>query len=157
MTNGLENPQSPQDHPHDSGAPHPPADLPPVVDRFGPGGRETDPKARMWAMFCHLAGFAAFLPVVPVFGSVLGPLIVWLIKKDEYPFVDDQGREAVNFQITMLIYSAIAALLMLVCVGFVLLPAVVLADIVLIVVASIKANDGYHYRYPQWMIIRFIK
>jgi len=131
--------------------------VPPVVDRFGPLGREANPKARMWAMFCHLAGFAWILPITPAFGSVLGPLILWLIKKNEYVFVDDQGKEAVNFQITMFLYGAVAALLMFLCVGFVLLPAVVVLDVIFTVIAAIKANDGYHYRYPYPLIIRFIK
>jgi uncharacterized Tic20 family protein len=119
--------------------------------------REMNHEARLWGMFCHLAGFAAFLPILPVFGGILGPLIVWLIKKDQYPFVDEQGKEAVNFQITILIYTAIAAVLLLVCIGILLLPAVIITDIVLIVMASIKANDGFHYRYPYPLIIRFIK
>jgi len=134
-----------------------PADVPPVVDRFGPLGREADPKARMWAMFCHLAGFAWILPITPAFGSVLGPLIVWLIKKNDYPFVDDQGKEAVNFQITMLIYGVVAGLLILLCIGMILLPVVIIIDVVLTVVAAIRATDGEHYRYPYPLIIRFVK
>jgi uncharacterized Tic20 family protein len=53
-----------------------------------------DKDARLWGMFCHLIAFSGY--VVP-FGSVLGPLIIWLIKKDEMPFVDDQGKESLNF------------------------------------------------------------
>jgi uncharacterized Tic20 family protein len=123
----------------------------------GPSDREMNRDARMWATFCHLAGFAFLLPVSPVFGSVLGPLIVWLIKKDQFPFVDEQGKEALNFQITMLIYGLVAGLLIFACIGIVLLPAVTIVDIVLIVVAAIRANDGEHYRYPSPLIIRFIK
>jgi uncharacterized protein len=143
MANVYETPESPQG----------PGSSPP----FDPMGREMDRKARRWAMLCHLAGFVGFLPILPGIGWILGPLIVWLIKKDQYPFVDEQGKEAVNFQITMLIYSAVSALLLLTCIGILLLPAVLLTDIVLVVIATIKANDGFHYRYPYPLIIRFIK
>jgi uncharacterized Tic20 family protein len=120
-------------------------------------GPEMNRDARTWAMVCHLAGLAFLLPVSPVLGSVIGPLIVWLIKKDQYPFVDEQGKEAINFQITMLIYGIVAALLMFACIGFFLLPAVGIVDIVLVIVAAMKANDGQHYRYPYPLIFRFIK
>jgi uncharacterized Tic20 family protein len=120
-------------------------------------GPEPDPKARTWAMLCHLAGLAWLLPATPVFGSVLGPLIVWLIKKNDFPFVDEQGKEALNFQMTMLIYGAVAAVSMLICIGFILLPAVGLVDVVFAVIAAIKTNDGDHYRYSYPLIIRFIK
>lgn len=133
-------------------------EVPPVpMGRPGDLGREMDPKARMWGMFCHLAGLVGYLPILPLFGSIIGPLVVWLIKKDQYPFVDEQGKEAINFQITMTLYTIISALLLLTCIGIVLLPAVIIADIVLLVIASVKANDGYHYRYPSGLIIRFIK
>jgi len=157
MANTHESPESPRNPPSDTDRPPGSTEVPPVVDRFGPLGREANPKARMWAMFCHLAGFAWILPITPAFGSVLGPLILWLIKKNDYAFVDDQGQEAVNFQITMFLYGAVAALLMFLCVGFVLLPAVVVLDVIFTVIAAIKANDGYHYRYPYPLIIRFIK
>ena len=77
------------------------------------------------------------------------------IKKDEYPFVDDQGKEAVNFQISMLIYGIVAGLLIFACVGVVLLPAVVIVDVIFLLIAAVKANNGEHYRYP--LTIRFIK
>ena len=113
-----------------------------------------NPDARMWAMFCHLAAFAGLVPAVLVIGCVLGPLIVWLLKKNEYPFVDEQGKEAVNFQLTMLIFLLA---LPLTCVGIVLLPFVPIVDFIFVVIAAIKADDGYHYRYPYPLIIRFIK
>lgn len=127
-------------------------------DSFGatppiPADRETNRDARMWAMFSHLAGLAGF--VMPAVGCVVGPLVVWLIKKEEFPFVDEQGKEAVNFQISMFIYAFVAGLLWFVCIGIVLLPLVGIIDIVFLIVAAIKANDGQHYRYP--LTIRFIK
>jgi len=120
-----------------------------------PESKEISKDARMWAMFCHLAGLAAFVPVVPVLGGIIGPLIIWQIKKDEYPFVDEQGKEAVNFQISILLYELVAALLCFACIGGVLLPAVIVFDVVFLVIAAVKANNGQHYRYP--LAIRFIK
>ena len=113
----------------------------------GPGKDE-----RTWGMLCHLIAFSGF--VVP-FGTIIGPLIIWLIKKDEMPFVDDQGKESLNFQLTMLIAFIIAGILCMVLIGFLVLPVLVVFVIVLLIIASIKANDGVKYRYPY--TIRFIK
>jgi uncharacterized Tic20 family protein len=117
--------------------------------------KEVNKDARMWAMFCHLGGLAALLPILPVIGAIIAPLIIWQIKKDEHPFVDEQGREAVNFQISILIYTLVSGLLCFACIGFFLLPAVLIFDIIFLIIAAIKANDGFHYRYP--LCIRFIK
>jgi len=114
---------------------------------------EVNKEACMWAMFCHLAGLCVF--VVPFVGNIVGPLILWQIKKDEYPFVDEQGKGAVNFQISMTIYGLISAALSFVCVGFFLLAAVGVVDLVFLLIAAVKANNGQHYRYP--LTIRFIK
>jgi uncharacterized Tic20 family protein len=114
---------------------------------------EPDKDARMWAMFCHLAGLGGL--IVPIVGCVVGPLIVWQIKKDEFHFVNEQGKEAVNFQISMLIYGIVAGLLCFACVGFILVPAVGIFDLVFLLIAAVKANNGHHYRYP--LTIRFIK
>ena len=107
---------------------------------------EVSKEARMWAMLCHLLG---------LFTCFIGPLIIWLIKKDEYAFVDNQGKEALNFQITVAIASIVSALLTAVCIGFFLGIAVMICDLVFCIVASVKANDGAAYRYP--VSIRFIK
>ncbi len=107
---------------------------------------------RMWGMLCHLTAFAGF--IIPL-GNVLGPLIIWLIKKDEMPFVDDQGKESLNFQITMLIAFIISFVLMFIVIGLVLMGILAVFQIVILIIASIKANDGVRYRYPY--AIRFIK
>lgn len=107
---------------------------------------------RTWGMLCHLTALSGF--IIP-FGSILGPLIIWLIKKDEMPFVDDQGKEALNFQITMLIAFIISFVLMFILIGFVLMGVVAIFDIVMLIIASIKANEGVRYRYPY--AIRLIK
>ncbi|MGK0297924.1 MAG: putative Tic20 family protein [Gammaproteobacteria bacterium] len=111
-----------------------------------------DKDARNWAMICHLAGLAGF--VIP-FGNVLGPLVVWAIKKDDHQFIDDQGKEALNFQLTMTICLIISAVLILVLIGFFLLSILCIYTVFMIIIASIKANDGINYRYP--MTIRFFQ
>ena len=107
---------------------------------------------RLWAGLCHLVAFAGLL--FPL-GNILCPLVVWLLKKDQFPLVDDQGKESMNFQISILIYTAVAALLIVVCVGLALLPVLLVYWIVMLIVATIKAADGVRYRYP--LTIRFIQ
>ena len=117
---------------------------------------EASKDARMWAMFCHLAGLGWLLWwIVPLIGGVIGPLVVWQIKREKDGFIDEQGKEALNFQISMLLYCIVAGVLCFACVGFVLLPIVAVADTGLAIIASIKAGNGQHYRYP--LTIRFIK
>ncbi len=113
-------------------------------------------EARMWAMFCHLAGLAWMLWwIVPVIGGVVGPLILWQIKKHEYPFIDDQGKEAINFQISMLLYCLVAVLLCFCGVGFVLLPVIAVVDVVFAIIAAVRTSNGVAYRYP--LSIRFVR
>ena len=112
-----------------------------------------DKQSNTWGMLCHLTALALFTGI-PL-GNVAGPLIIWLIKKDEFPFVDEQGKESLNFQISMTIYTIGAAILCSVLIGFVLFPALIVTNLVLVVVASMKANTGEPYRYP--FTIRFIK
>jgi len=104
-----------------------------------------DKEARNWAMFCHLSALSGFF--IP-FGNVLGPLIVWVIKKDSSPFIDDQGKESLNFQLTVTIAVFVCFLLMLVLIGVVLVAVVGIYALVMTVIASINANDGVTYRYP---------
>ena len=107
---------------------------------------------RTWAMFCHLGALAGyFFP----FGNVIAPLIIWQIKKSESELVDDQGKESVNFQITIAIGAVIAGLLVLIIIGIPLLIALGIFNLVMIIIAGLKANEGQKYRYP--VCIRFIK
>ena len=112
----------------------------------------TTKEERLWAMFCHISAFVGhFIP----FGNIAGPLVIWMIKKDSMPLVNDQGKESLNAQISFTIYFIIAALLMLVLIGFVLLPILWIWYIVVIIIASVQANDGKAYRYKA--IFRFIQ
>ena len=99
--------------------------------------------------------------VVP-FGNVIGPLIVWQMKRNEVPSIEEHGKEALNFQLSILIYllggGVAAFLLSWLCIGFLLFPllgVVWIGGIVFAVIAGIKANDGVLYRYP--LTLRLIK
>jgi uncharacterized Tic20 family protein len=114
--------------------------------------RETSKEERTWAMACHLASIAGL--VIPL-GNVFGPLVVWLIKKDEFPLVADQGKESLNFQITLLLAALVGMLLTLVLIGVFVLIALVIYWLVFTVIAAIRANEGQAYRYP--FTLRLIK
>jgi len=108
--------------------------------------------SRTWEVLCHALGFAGF--VFP-FGNILGPLIVWLMKKSESPSVDAHGKEALNFQISMTIWVLLCAITWLILIGIVLTPIAVATGVVLTVIGTVKASNGELYRYP--LTIRFIK
>ena len=106
-----------------------------------------------WAMICHLSALAGF--VIP-FGNVIGPLVVWLMKKDTMPLVDQHGKEALNFQITVAIAIFVCLLLILVVIGIFLVFIVAIGALVMTIVAGIKvANGDLDYKYP--FSLRLIK
>ena len=106
-----------------------------------------------WAMFCHLAALSGF--VIPL-GNVLGPLIVWLIKKDTMPLVNQHGKEALNFQITVLIAFVVCLVLTMVLIGFLLMFVVGIGALVLTIVAAVKVSNGqFDYKYP--FALRLVK
>ncbi|WP_245631944.1 DUF4870 domain-containing protein [Alicyclobacillus ferrooxydans] len=82
-------------------------------------------------------------------------MIVWLIKRNQSPFVDEQGKESLNFQISLLLYAIIAGLLCLILIGFLLLFTLAVFQIVLVIIATVRVYNGEHYRYP--LTIRFIR
>jgi len=106
---------------------------------------QADKEQRTWAMLCHLSALAGF--IVPM-GSVIGPLIVWLIKKEDMPLVAEHGRKSLNFQITMLIAYIICFILMIVAIGAILLPIVAIFSFIMVVIGAIKTNDGKPFSYP---------
>ncbi|MCW1245918.1 DUF4870 domain-containing protein [Pseudomonas sp. SAICEU22] len=109
-------------------------------------------EARQWAMFCHLS---ALLGIWIPFGTLIGPLVLWQLKRDSDPFVDAQGKEALNFQITVAIASAISLLLMVVVIGFFLFGLVAIGALVLTIIGGVKANEGQPYRYPfTWRLVK---
>ena len=108
---------------------------------------------RTWNILCHASALLGVFLHFP--GHLLGPLIVWLAKRDDSPEIDAHGKESVNFQISMLIYNGIAVVFCLVLVGFAFLAVLWVLNAVFVIVASIHASDGKFYRYP--MTIRFIQ
>jgi uncharacterized Tic20 family protein len=113
---------------------------------------------RTWAMLGHLSAFTAFITGI---GCVLGPLIVWLIKRDTMPFAGEQAKEALNFNISMIIAFAALWLFTILTLGIGLLIvvpaglALFVGWLVLTIIAAVKANAGEHYRYP--FTLRLVK
>ncbi len=107
---------------------------------------------KMLAMWCHLGTFGGM--IVP-FGNFLVPLLIWLLKKEEYLLVDDQGKESLNFQISIFLYSIVGFLLVFVFIGVILLVVLLLFAVIEVIRASISANNGERFRYP--LCIRIIQ
>ncbi len=113
-----------------------------------PMGEEEE---RKWAMFAHIGTFSSmFVPL----GNIIAPIVIWQLKKNESPFVVEQAKESLNFQITLMIYAVISFLLVFIVIGFFLIFALVIFSLIIVIVAGVKANDGEHYRYP--MTLRLI-
>ncbi len=118
---------------------------------------------RQWGMFCHLAALAVFIPIIP-FGNIVGPLVVWLWKRHDIPGVNEHGKAALNFHLSITIYMLILGLLValpLFLMSLIFPPLLLglipvagvavllgLAQLILTIVAGLQANDGKHYRYP---------
>lgn len=111
---------------------------------------EPSSDARNWATLTQLSAFVMFLGIP----AVIGPLVVWLIKRDDDPFIDYSGKEALNFNISFLIYGVVAGLLIILLIGLILLPIVFVVWLVLVIVAAVKTSNGEYYRYP--LTIRFV-
>ncbi|HDR89101.1 MAG TPA: DUF4870 domain-containing protein [Bacteroidetes bacterium] len=107
---------------------------------------------RNWAMFCHLAALAGY--IIP-FGNIIGPLIIWVLKREESSFVDFHGKAAVNFQISMTLYLILAAMLIILLIGIFMLIALGVLNLILVIIASVRANSGEYFEYP--LSIRFIQ
>ena len=120
----------------------PTAALPPALTR----------EDRTWGMAVHLSAFAGH--IFP-FAHIIAPLVIWLLKKETSAFVDDQGKEAVNAQISATLYGIGAVILCFVLIGFPLVAGLYVANFVLVIVAAIAANEGKAYRYP--FILRLVK
>jgi hypothetical protein len=101
---------------------------------------------RNLAMLAHLLGIVS---------GFVGALIIWLIKKDQSGYVDEQGKEALNFQITMLIAYVVSWILMFVLIGMLLMPLLLIANLVFCILAAVAASKGEHYKYP--FAIRLLK
>jgi uncharacterized Tic20 family protein len=107
---------------------------------------------RTWCILAHATALVGFL--VPVAGHLVGPLIIWLAKRQDSPEIDAHGKESLNFQISMLIWNAIGLILCLVLIGIPILILLHILNIIFVIVASIQASEGKLYRYP--LAIRLI-
>ena len=109
-------------------------------------------QSRTWEVLCHLASFAGW--AFP-FGNIVGPLVVWLLKRAESPDIDHHGREALNFQLSVTLYLLLLVPFCFVLIGIPFVIMLVVLSLVLTIVAAVKASTGQPYRYP--LTIRFIK
>jgi uncharacterized Tic20 family protein len=110
------------------------------------------PDERTWGMVAHLSGLAGF--VLP-FGNILGPLVVWLVKREHSVFVAVEAKEALNFNITIAIGGVVCLMLFLLSIGVLFAALLVLFWLVMIIIAALKANEGIAYRYP--FTLRLVK
>ncbi|MEM1223913.1 MAG: DUF4870 domain-containing protein [Verrucomicrobiota bacterium] len=108
---------------------------------------------RNWAMFGHLSALIGYLGIP--FANIIAPLIIWQIKKEDMPFAAEQARECLNFQISMSIYFIISFILTFIVIGVFLMGAIVILNLVLTIIAGLKANEGKSYEYP--FAIRLVK
>jgi uncharacterized Tic20 family protein len=114
--------------------------------------RELSESERNWAMLCHLSAFACFF--FP-FGGIIGPLICWLSRKDEYAWVDENGKASMNFQLSMLLYMVLAIPLCFILIGIPIVIFLGFLKVICIIIASVKASKGEKFKYP--LAIPFIQ
>lgn len=149
----MSDPNRPPHDPHQSPSafPPPPGSPPPTLPYASTGypgpyvGPPPTPEERTWGMFAHLSALAGF--IIP-FGNIIGPLIVWQIKKEQMPFVNDQGKEALNFQILVTIIVAISIAAICLVVGIFTTPIIALLALIFEIIGGVQANKGEAYRYP---------
>jgi len=126
-------------------------------------GISTSGTSRTWEVLCHLSALVMFVGVP--FGNILGPLLIWLLKRSDSPSIDEHGKESLNFQISLTLYliglAIVTVALMFVLIGVLLLPVLIAAvmvgpllDVIFIIIAAVKASGGESYRYP--LTIRFV-
>src|SRR5437764_2246352 len=117
-----------------------------------PVGPVASPNTRTWIILCHASALLGL--VFHFLGHIFGPLIVWLVKRGESSEIDAHGKESLNFQLSMLIYDAVAAILCIILIGIPILIALWIMNTVFVIIASIRASEGKFYRYP--ITIRFL-
>ena len=124
---------------------------------------DTTPEARQFAMFIYISSFLGLL--IPL-GNLIAPLVLWLMKKESHPFIDDQGKEVINFQLSVLIvFAGLLILNMLLILTVILSPLVFLTGllmfalfvyvVIITIMGAVKAKEGVHFRFPY--TVRLIK
>ena len=122
---------------------------PPPICSSRPVSRREE---NIWALAAHLSGLLMYTAIP--FGNLLATVAIWLMNRDTMPFVDDQAKESLNFQLTIMLYIFACVPLAFVLIGFALLPVVIVFHVVASIIAALKAHQGIAYRYP--LNIRFI-
>ncbi len=138
---------------HDDNASAGAGSPPPAPEMPGPEADVPTKDERMWAMFAHFSSLLGFAIGGLTF---LGPLIIWLIKREESEFIDDQGKESLNFQITMCVAGVVIFALTLITCGMAapLFLVLALVDVIYVILGGVKANEGKAYRYPfNWRVV----
>jgi uncharacterized Tic20 family protein len=107
--------------------------------------REFTESEKNWAMLCHLSAFAGFF--FP-FGSIIGPLICWLTKKDESSWVNENGKASMNFQLSIMLYIVLSIPLCFIVIGIPIVVFLGILKIICIIIASVKAGKGERFKYP---------
>jgi len=132
----------------DHSSPHPPENQPISNSSEETAPSEISKDARSMALLCHLLG---------VFTSVIVPLVIWLLKKDEDAFIEDQSKEALNFQITIMLGYFIVGIVTFVTfgIGGILFPVLMIGNFVFGIIAALKSNEGIAYHYP--LSLRLVK
>jgi uncharacterized Tic20 family protein len=123
------------------------------METIPPSTTVSSSNIRTWCVLCHASALLGLF--FHFLGHIFGPLIVWVLKRGDGAEIDAHGKESLNFQLSMLIYDAVALILCIVLIGIPILLLLWVLNTVLVIVASIKASDGELYRYP--LTIRFIK
>ena len=123
------------------------------METIPPSVPVTSSNTRTWLVLCHASALLGLF--FHFLGHIFGPLIVWLLKRAESPEIDAHGKESLNFQLSMLIYDAVAVILCFVLIGIPILVLLWILNTIFVIIASIKASEGELYRYP--FTIRFIK
>jgi uncharacterized protein len=123
------------------------------METIPPSTAVSSSNIRTWCVLCHASALLGLF--FHFLGHIFGPLIVWVLKRGDGAEIDAHGKESLNFQLSMLIYDAVALILCIVLIGIPILLLLWVLNTVLVIVASIKASDGELYRYP--LTIRFIK
>jgi len=123
-----------------------------------PPAAPEEKQARTWGMLCHLAGLAGCF--APWIAHVAAPLIVWLLKRNDSAYIDTEGKESLNFQLSLALYSIVGSILLaLTIVGLFLIPfflwTLYVLNVICVIFAAIQSSGGQPFRYP--LIIRFLK
>jgi uncharacterized protein len=122
------------------------------MEAIPPSPSITTSRTRTWCILCHATALLGCFVHFP--GYLLGPLIIWLVKRGDAAQIDAHGKESLNFQLSMLVYNMVAAILCLVLIGVPLLLLLWIVNPILVIIASIRAGEGEIYRYP--FTIRFL-